>query len=175
MLVMPLMSGMSARLEPLDFASTATLDVPQLVWQSDELPSEQQRADVTIPWDEFSLPTVGPSYFWKVSLSPSSRCSVSTVRLDLLLADVPRRNTHPWTSVQGGQRDSGAVDRFRGECPLKESKLAGLVAEWVRVLRPMGGIDGLRGIVTSTMRVHFCASASYSPQPEDGNHDAARL
>lgn len=46
----------------------------QIVWQSDEVQATERAADVTIPRDEFELPSVGPSYFWKVGsmISPLS-------------------------------------------------------------------------------------------------------
>ncbi|CAM9671087.1 unnamed protein product, partial [Ectocarpus sp. 12 AP-2014] len=36
-----------------------------VMWQSDEVQVSKQATDVIIPRDEFELPTVGPSYFWK--------------------------------------------------------------------------------------------------------------
>ena len=38
----------------------------QVVWQSEEIQAAAGAAEVTIPRDEFDLPSVGPSYFWKV-------------------------------------------------------------------------------------------------------------
>lgn len=44
----------------------ASVDKMQLIWQSEEIPSEERATDVAIPREEFELPSVGPSYFWKV-------------------------------------------------------------------------------------------------------------
>lgn len=42
------------------------------MWQSDEIPATERAAEVTIPRDEFQLPSVGPSYFWKASFQGPS-------------------------------------------------------------------------------------------------------
>ncbi|CAM9278282.1 unnamed protein product, partial [Hapterophycus canaliculatus] len=39
----------------------------KILWQSGEMQVEERATEVTIPRDEFNLPAVGPSFFWKVT------------------------------------------------------------------------------------------------------------
>lgn len=51
----------------------------QLVWQSEEMMSNQLGTDVVLARDEFELPSAGPSYFWKVSSAELQTTSCSCV------------------------------------------------------------------------------------------------